>query len=252
MYALIPLRTDRKRSLSRAPTDAEEIRTSKGHLHCHSLGAAPESRGYVDNAWRPVRSRHGSFVNQQQQQNPPQRNHSGQHKNRTLVSQSSSAQLRIKEFYLKQKCLKACSASGDKAVLGSYWSRPHALFPTWLLYNRDVRGAGWFCMTATCTSPSANELQIVASVFPPPVFSLPVPFSPVCSVAGGCGAPFWSFLSGVLLSVWAVVSSWKMLGACWNNVRPQLKAPQKMSDFFFRKHHLIRKYVSIICELFSL
>lgn len=206
MYALIPLRTDRKRSSQRAPADAEEIRTSEGHLHCHSLGVAPESRGYVD-AWRPVRSRHGSFVNQQQQQqNPPQRNHSGQHKNRTLVSQSSSAQHRIKEFYLKQKCLKARSASGDKAVLGSYWSRTHALFPTWLLYCRDVRGAGWFCTTTTCTSPSANELQMPASSFLL-LFSLFLSFQPVCSVAGGCGAPFWSFLSGVLFSVWAVFSS---------------------------------------------
>lgn len=107
---------DPKRSASRAPADAEEIRTPQGHLHCHSLGAAPESRGNVDNARRPLRDHPRSTISQQQQQHP-QKNHrptEASTTNRTLVSQSSPAQYRPEQsqLHLTQKMSKATHKPG--------------------------------------------------------------------------------------------------------------------------------------------
>lgn len=46
---------DPKGSATRAPVDAKEIRAPQGHLHCHSFGVAPESRGNVNAARRPLK-----------------------------------------------------------------------------------------------------------------------------------------------------------------------------------------------------
>lgn len=46
---------DPKGSATRAPVDAKEIRAPQGHLHCHSFGVAPESRGNDNAARRPLK-----------------------------------------------------------------------------------------------------------------------------------------------------------------------------------------------------
>lgn len=46
--------SDPEGAASRAPADAEEIRTAQRHLHRHGLGAAPASRGHAHTR-RPVR-----------------------------------------------------------------------------------------------------------------------------------------------------------------------------------------------------
>lgn len=48
-------RSDPEGAASRAPADAEEIRTAQRHLHRHGLGAAPASRGHA-HPRRPVSS----------------------------------------------------------------------------------------------------------------------------------------------------------------------------------------------------
>lgn len=179
---------DPKRPAQRTPVDAEEIWAPQRHLHSHSFGVAPKSRGNVDATRWPLRDHPRPTINQQH----PQWNHKpteGQHKTPQNKTEQPSATQKWSQLHLTQKMSKAthlsqvrlCETSGARSLLiptpspGSClrcWDvlHDHSNPPYTELQTRNCHNLlfFWFFFVLFCFSlPLSAQLVFWGAVLPP-------------------------------------------------------------------------------------